>query len=239
MPADAAPGFAAPAVTAPGGEAPGGTAPGTGVPHGLVIGESEVFDRAGYDAYRLLGGPSVVLHGGATLFSGPQIEVLEGTRDWQRLVGIVFASMAAAHSWHDSPEYQHAREQRLRGARSSVWLIEQTGDTAPIAQGRSSAPLAYLLGEVTAIRDVEPFKEYLRNVGPTLTAVGARYLTAGGRIDLIEGPWQPRRAVLIEFPSRDVATAWYRSDAYQPLARLRQGCCDTDLVLVEGVPAKA
>ena len=212
--------------------------PGSGQPHGLVIGESEVFDRAEYDAYRLLGGPSVVRHGGAALFSGPQIEVLEGTRDWQRLVGIVFASTAAAHAWHDSPEYQHAREQRLRGARSSVWLIEQTGDPAPIAPGAGPAPLAYMLGEVTAIHDVERFKEYLHSVGPTLAAVGARYLSKGGRIDLVEGPWQPQRAVLIEFPGRDVALAWYRSDAYQPLARLRQGCCDTDLVLLEGVPAK-
>ncbi len=223
----------------PADAAAGGTAPGAALPHGLVIGESDVFDRAEYDTYRLLGGPSVVLHGGAALFSGPQIEVLEGTRDWQRLVGIVFASMAAAHTWHDSPEYQNAREQRLRGARSSVWIIEQTGAAAPIAPGRSSTPLAYMLGEVTAIRDVEPFKEYLRSVEPTLAAVGARYLSKGGRIDLVEGPWQPRRAVLIEFPGRDVALAWYRSDAYQPLARLRQGCCDTDLVLVEGVPAPA
>ena len=126
----------------PADAAAGGTAPGAALPHGLVIGESDVFDRAEYDTYRLLGGPSVVLHGGAALFSGPQIEVLEGTRDWQRLVGIVFASMAAAHTWHDSPEYQNAREQRLRGARSSVWIIEQTGAAAPIAPGRSSTPLA-------------------------------------------------------------------------------------------------
>ena len=63
----------------------------------------------------------------------------------------------------------------------------------------------------------------MRTLGPTLTAVGARTLTAVGartltavgRIDLAEGPWQPRHAVL------------------------RQSCCDTNLVLFAGVAAKA
>ena len=205
-------------------------------PHGIVVGESEVFDRAEYDAYRLLGQPSVQLHGGAALWSGARLEVLEGARNWQRQVGIVFASMAAAHAWHDSPEYQHAREQRLKGARSSVWLVEQTGGPEPIAPGRGAQPLAYLLGEVTEIRDSELFREYLAGVAASLAAVGARYVTKGGRIDLVEGPWQPRRVVLIEFSGWDVALAWYRSEAYQPLARLRQSCCDTELVLLEGVP---
>jgi uncharacterized protein (DUF1330 family) len=223
-----------PAELAGAGAGAGATA-GAGAPHGLVIGESDVFDQAEYDAYRLLGGPSVALHGGAALFSGPRVEVLEGSRPWRRLVGLVFESMGAARTWHDSPEHQQAREQRLRGARSSVWLIEQTGDPAPIAPGSGAAPLAYMLGEVTAIHDTEHFKEYLRSVAPSLATVGGRYLTKGGRIDLVEGPWQPARAVLIEFPSWDVAAAWYRSDAYQPLARLRQGCADTELVLLEGV----
>ena len=213
-------------------------AAGEGALRGLVVGESEVFDEAEYRAYRLLAGLSAVHYGGAALWSGGRIEALEGSRTWQRPAGLVFESMAAAHAWHGSPEYRHAHEQRLRGARSSVWLIEQTGHPAPIAPGSGPAPLAYILGEVTAIRDLEPFKEYLRGVAPSLAAVGGRYLTKGGRIDVIEGPWQPTRAVLIEFPSWEIAAAWYRSDDYQPLARLRQGCSDTELVLLEGVPAK-
>lgn len=207
------------------------------MPHGFVMGESEVFDRAEYDAYRVLGGPTVLAHGGFALFSGPRTEVLEGARTWHRLVGLCFASLEAAHAWHLSPEYTAAGEQRHKGARSSIWMIEQTdGDAPPARPAPGGPPLAYILGEVTAIRDTGPFKEYLRGVAPSLAAVGARYLTKGGRIDLVEGPWQPERAVLIEFPSWDVAAAWYRGDAYQPLARLRQGCCDTELILIEGVP---
>lgn len=102
-------------------------------------------------------------------------------------------------------------------------------------RGRGPAPPAYILGDVTKIHGVEPFKEYLSGVAASLAAAGGRYLSKGGHIDLIEGSRQPRRVVLIGFPSWDVAAAWYGSDAYQPLARLRQGCSDTQLVLIEGV----
>ena len=158
MPADAA-------------AAGGGTA-ADGALHGLVVGESEAFDEAEYRAYRLLAGPSVARHGGAALWSGGRLEVLEGSRGWQRQTGLVFASMAAARAWHTSPEYQHAREQRRRGTHTSIWMIEQTGRPAPIAPGSGPAPLAYILGEVTEIRDLEPFKEYLRGVAPLLATVG-------------------------------------------------------------------
>ena len=76
------------------------------------------------------------------------------------------------------------------------------GGTAP-----AGALHGLVIGEVTEIRDLEPFKEYLRGVAPSLATVGGRYLTKGGRIDPVEGPWQPTRAVLIEFPSWDVAAA--------------------------------
>ena len=209
-----------------------------GTLRGIVVGESDVFDPLEYAAYRELGQPSVRLYDGVALWSGATSEVLEGSRTWQRQVGIIFDSLAAAHVWLDSPEYQHAREQRLKGARSSVWTVEQTGEPqhVGIAPAGSATPLAYMLGDVTEIRDSGRFKEYLAGVAPSLAAVGARDLTRGGHIDLIEGPWQPSRAVLIEFPGWDVALAWYRSDAYQPLARLRQSCCDTELVLLDGVP---
>ena len=121
----------------------------------------------------------------------------------------------------------------------SLWFIEQTGEQAePATPAPGGPPLAYILGQVTEIRDTAPFKEYLAGVAPSLAAVGARYLSRGGRIEHVEGAWRPERAVLIEFPSWEVAAQWYASPAYRPLAELRRACCDTDLVLVEGLPAR-
>lgn len=42
----------------------------------------------------------------------------------------------------------------------------------------------------------------------------------GGDVEVLEGAW-PGHVVLIEFPDRDSARAWYRSPAYQSIVRLR------------------
>ena len=57
----------------------------------------------------------------------------------------------------------------------------------------------------------------------------------GGRTEVLEGDWSPRRVVVIEFPSWDQLRAWYDSPAYAPLIALRQRTADARLVMVEGV----
>lgn len=54
--------------------------------------------------------------------------------------------------------------------------------------------------------------------------------------EVIEGTWPHTRTVLIAFPSRDDAMAWYRSDAYQQLAQHRFAASDADIVLIQGLP---
>lgn len=220
--ADAAPG----AVAAP--------------PRALAIAEPVVSDVDAYAAYVRIAARTMPGHASVPLFANTRLERLEGSRSWERLVGFTFPSVAHGRAWYDSTEYQAAIEARRVGVEVSLWLIEQTGEQTPPSLPEPGAPpLAYILGEVTDIRDTGPFKEYLRDVAPLLAAVGARYLTRGGRIEHVEGSWRPERAVLIEFPSWDVAARWYASDSYQPLARLRQSCCTTELVLVEGLPARS
>lgn len=207
---------------------------------GFVIGDSEVVDEEGYRAGVALGMASLPGHGGTVLWAGGRFEHLEGGHAWHRLVGLVFPGVAEALAWHDSPEYAPSKAQRLASARSKIVVLEQTGALEAVAAGPAAPggpPRAYMVGDVTEMHDWERFKEYLRGVGPSLAEIGARYLSRGGRVQPIgDGDWQPTRMVLIEFPSYEAAAAWYRSDAYQPLARLRQSCSDTDLVLVEGVP---
>ena len=52
---------------------------------------------------------------------------------------------------------------------------------------------------------------------------------------MLEGEWNPKRLVIIEFPDMDAARAWHASDAYAPLIELRQSASATDIVLVDGV----
>jgi uncharacterized protein (DUF1330 family) len=52
---------------------------------------------------------------------------------------------------------------------------------------------------------------------------------------LIEGEWPVSRTVLIEFPSKESAMAWYESEAYQALAQHRFSSSDGNIVLLKGL----
>lgn len=205
-------------------------------PRGFMLADSLVHDQAEYDKYRAVVLPSVERHGGRFIIRGGRFERLEGSREWHRLIGLEFPSFAALRSWYSSGEYQALKAQRLKGATTDMVFVEETtglGPEAPVIAAAGPPP-AYIFGEVSEIRDSTPFGEYLERVAPTLAAVGAGYLSRGGAVEVAEGEWQPSRTVLIQFPSWDVAAGWYAADADQELARLRQGCSENELVLVEG-----
>jgi uncharacterized protein (DUF1330 family) len=60
-----------------------------------------------------------------------------------------------------------------------------------------------------------------------------------GRIEHLEGSWQPKQLVVLEFETMDQARAWYESAAYQQAIPLRQRASTSSLLLVEGLPVPA
>lgn len=91
----------------------------------------------------------------------------------------------------------------------------------------------YVLGDF-AIRDPDGFKEYAQKVRPLLESYGARYLVRGGDVEILEGEWEHHTVVLLEFPSREVADEFYRSDEYAPLLALRLESADSTVSVLEG-----
>jgi uncharacterized protein (DUF1330 family) len=55
-------------------------------------------------------------------------------------------------------------------------------------------------------------------------------------VEIVEGSWPCTRTVLIEFPSKQLARAWYESDEYQAVVGLRHGSATSNLVIVSGLP---
>jgi uncharacterized protein (DUF1330 family) len=76
--------------------------------------------------------------------------------------------------------------------------------------------------------------EYGKVVAATLPPFDGRFVIRGGNCTVLEGEWQPR-TVILEFPSRDAAEAWYKSDAYQKIIGLRQNSARGSLVIVDGI----
>ncbi len=95
---------------------------------------------------------------------------------------------------------------------------------------------AYLVGQIT-VTNPEAYAVYSAQVPQTLAAFGGNYLVRGGRATQVEGQAQGQRHVVIEFPSREIAEAWYNSEAYQAIIAHRIQNATGTLVLVDGYEA--
>ncbi len=75
---------------------------------------------------------------------------------------------------------------------------------------------------------------YLERVEATAAPFGGKWL-AKGVPDVVEGAW-PGSVVLMEFPGREAAAAWYLSVAYQAILPLRMRNAVSDLILIDALP---
>ena len=93
---------------------------------------------------------------------------------------------------------------------------------------------AYVIIDVE-IRDASQYQSFMSAVKPALEAAGAKYLARGGAHTVYEGDWQPRRIVLLEFPSVGAFEAFYNGPTYQGLKSIRDACSSARLIGVEGL----
>lgn len=92
---------------------------------------------------------------------------------------------------------------------------------------------AYVLGWLDA-RDWEWLREYAPTTSGLIAKHGGRYL-ARGPVTRLEGEHAlPAAFVMLEFPDREAAQAWYEDPEYGPMIRLRRAHARTDLALVDG-----
>jgi len=93
---------------------------------------------------------------------------------------------------------------------------------------------AYILVNIQ-VTDPGPYAEYKRVAADSVAKFGGRYLVRGGDARKLEGSYEPRRLVILEFESMEQAQAWWDSEDYAGPKALRQSSANTDMILVEGV----
>ena len=97
--------------------------------------------------------------------------------------------------------------------------------------------VAYIIVEMH-ITDPERYKQYMAEAPAAVAAAGGEYLVRGGRLETIEGDWQPHRIAMLRFPSFERAKAFYDDAHYTRVRGLRAGTTEYfNMVLVEGVAA--
>jgi uncharacterized protein (DUF1330 family) len=84
------------------------------------------------------------------------------------------------------------------------------------------------------LHDQAKFDAYRKVVMPTLAAFEGKIIVRGGQFTIIEGAWPYGRTVIIEFPSRAAAEAWYGSPDYQAILPLRLQSMTCNAIIVDG-----
>ncbi len=83
--------------------------------------------------------------------------------------------------------------------------------------------------------DKEKLQEY-KNVAPEIIKkFGGKIIVRGGESKTVEGNWNPKRIVIIEFPNYKIANEWWHSDEYKKATELRKKGADTDVLIVDGI----
>ena len=93
---------------------------------------------------------------------------------------------------------------------------------------------AYVIVRVTAVLDEARVADYRAKAPATIEAHGGRVLVGGNPVRHFEGPPEDARIVIIEFPDRAAAEAWWDSPAYQAIAAARAGALEMQVYLVDG-----
>jgi uncharacterized protein (DUF1330 family) len=94
---------------------------------------------------------------------------------------------------------------------------------------------AYVIDRVT-IHDPSWVEDCIPKVQTQVESYGGRYLVRNTEVDQLEGSEaMPSVVVVVEFPSIEVAKAWYASDEYKPYLEARLAGSTGELLLIDGV----
>jgi len=92
---------------------------------------------------------------------------------------------------------------------------------------------AYVIIEIDIIDSVG-YDEYKKLAGATVEKYGGKYIVRGGRAETLEGDWNPKRIVVLEFESMQRAKDWLNCDEYREPRKMRHRTAKTNMIVVEG-----
>lgn len=77
--------------------------------------------------------------------------------------------------------------------------------------------------------------EYVANVTSMVEAYGGRYLARTSNVECLEGDRpKPQIALIVEWPSREAAIAFYESEEYRPFRTARLNGAKNQFFLIAG-----
>jgi uncharacterized protein (DUF1330 family) len=96
---------------------------------------------------------------------------------------------------------------------------------------------AFIISDLT-VKDAAAIEIYRTRAVASIAQHGGRYLMRGGTVERLEGDWSPN-LVVVEFPDREAAQAWYRSPEYAAALQVRDAALTRNLILIDGYVSAA
>lgn len=93
---------------------------------------------------------------------------------------------------------------------------------------------AYVIVQIET-EDAGLMARYREIAAPVVAQYGGRYIVRGGALQVLEGDWQPKRLVVLEFDTAEQARRWWDSAEYAGPKAMRQRAGRTQMLLIEGV----
>jgi len=93
---------------------------------------------------------------------------------------------------------------------------------------------AYIILDIE-VTNPEGYKDYAKLASETVKLYGGKYIVRGGVNETLEGDWQAKRLVVLEFSSVEQAKKWLNSPEYAPAQALRHQYAQSKAVVVEGI----
>jgi uncharacterized protein (DUF1330 family) len=92
----------------------------------------------------------------------------------------------------------------------------------------------YVIVEID-VTDPVGYEEYKKKAAAAVNQYDGKYIVRGGATETLEGDWQPKRIVILEFPSMQRAKEWLHCAEYREPRKMRHRTAKTNMILVEGV----
>jgi len=85
------------------------------------------------------------------------------------------------------------------------------------------------------VKDREALSEYLKLSEHTLAPYSGKFHVQAGKVQVIEGDWNPSVIIVAEFPNADLANSWYKSDEYSAALKVKSTAMNRNMILVDGI----
>ena len=94
---------------------------------------------------------------------------------------------------------------------------------------------AYFISDQQEVTDPDTLKSYAAGVMDTVNKHGGKVIVRDSDPEGLEGDWDPKRVIIIEFADKAALKNWYGSPEYSELLKLRLASARGNAMVVDGV----